>query len=71
MENDRRALNTIYGLRRARKNEVRWVSHGALGYINRHDATGKKFIAIDPPQANIMEWALKELQSTLFYSAGL
>ena len=60
IENDRRALNTFYGLRRARK-EGRWVSHAPLGYINRHDVTGKKFIAIDPPQADIMRWAFKEI----------
>jgi site-specific DNA recombinase len=65
IENDRRALNTFYGLRRARK-EGRWVSHAPLGYINRHDATGKKFIAIDPPQAKIMEWAFKEVAKGLY-----
>jgi site-specific DNA recombinase len=32
IENDRRALNTFYGLRRARK-EGRWVSHARLCYI--------------------------------------
>ncbi|EHQ26578.1 DNA invertase Pin-like site-specific DNA recombinase [Mucilaginibacter gracilis] len=65
IENDRRALNTFYGLRRARK-EGRWVSHAPVGYINRHDATGKKYIAIDPPQAKIMEWAFNEIAKGIY-----
>jgi site-specific DNA recombinase len=65
IENDRRALNTFYGLRRARK-EGRWVSHAPVGYVNRHDASGKKYIAIDPPQAKIMQWAFKEIAKGLF-----
>jgi len=65
IENDRRALNTFYGLRRARK-EGRWVSHAPMGYINRHDATGKKYIAIDPPQAKIIEWAFNELAKGIY-----
>jgi site-specific DNA recombinase len=65
IENDRRALNTFYGLRRARK-EGRWVSHARLCYINRHGTTGKKYIAIDPPQAKIMEWAFKEIAKGIY-----
>ncbi|MDB5115486.1 MAG: site-specific recombinase [Mucilaginibacter sp.] len=65
IENDRRALNTFYGLRRARK-EGRWVSHAPIGYINRHDATGKKFIAIDLPQAKIMKWAFEEIAKGIY-----
>lgn len=65
IENDRRALNTFYGLRRARK-EGRWVSHAPLGYVNRHDVTGKKYIAIDPPQAKIMKWAFNEIAKGIY-----
>lgn len=65
IENDRRALNTFYGLRRARK-EGRWVSHAPLGYVNRHDVTGKKYIAIDPPQAKIMKWAFHEIAKGVY-----
>lgn len=65
IENDRRALNTFYGLRRARK-EGRWVSFAPIGYINRHDATGKKYIAIDQPQAKIMAWAFKEIAKNIY-----
>ncbi|RWY55396.1 recombinase family protein [Mucilaginibacter gilvus] len=65
IENDRRALNTFYGLRRARK-EGRWVSHAPMGYVNRHDISGKKFIAIDPPQAKIIQWAFKEVSKSIY-----
>ena len=65
IENDRRALNTFYGLRRARK-EGRWVSHAPLGYVNRHDVTGKKYIAVDPPQAKIMKWAFNEIAKGIY-----
>ena len=65
IENDRRALNTFYGLRRARK-EGRWVAHAPLGYTNRHDVSGKKYIAVDPPQAEIMVWAFQELAKGIY-----
>ncbi|MEB0262830.1 recombinase family protein [Mucilaginibacter sp. 5C4] len=65
IENDRRALNTFFGLRRARK-EGRWVSHAPMGYNNRHDVSGKKFIAIDPPQAKIIVWAFKEIAKGIY-----
>ncbi len=68
IENDRRALNTFYGLRRARK-EGRWTSQAPVGYLNRHDENGKKYIALNPTQAAIMEWAFKELAKGLYSSS--
>lgn len=65
IENDRRALNTFYGLRRAKK-EGRWVSQAPVGYCNRHDERGKKYIAINPPQAKIVKWAFEELAKGLY-----
>lgn len=67
IENDRRALNTFYGLRRAKK-EGRWVSQAPVGYINKHDERGKKYIAINPPQAKIMKWIFEELAKGLYSS---
>jgi site-specific DNA recombinase len=67
IENDRRALNTFYGLRRAKK-EGRWVSQAPVGYVNRHDERGKKYIAINPPQAKIMKWIFEELGKGLYSS---
>ncbi|MGN6177618.1 MAG: recombinase family protein [Mucilaginibacter sp.] len=65
IENDRRALNTFYGMRRARK-EGRWVSQAPIGYKNKHDETGKKYIAIDPEQGPIMRWAFEEIAKGTF-----
>jgi len=65
IENDRRALNTFYGLRRAKK-EGRWVSFAPIGYKNKHDERGKKFIDIDEPQADILRWAFNQLAKGIF-----
>ena len=65
IENDRRALNTFYGMRRARK-EGRWVSHAPIGYKNKHDERGKKYISIDETQGPIMRWAFEEIAKGIF-----
>src|ERR1700712_5546369 len=67
IENDRRALNTFYGLRRAKK-EGGGVSQATFGYVNRHDEGGKKYIAVNPPQAEIMRWIFEELAKGLYSS---
>ncbi|WP_246104195.1 recombinase family protein [Mucilaginibacter corticis] len=67
IENDRRALNTFYGMRRARK-EGRWVSQAPIGYVNKHDERGKKYIGIDEEQGEIMKWAFEELSKGMFPS---
>lgn len=43
VENDRRALNTLVGMRRARK-EGRWISSAPKGFDNKLDDRGKKVI---------------------------
>lgn len=60
VENDRRALNVFYGMRRARK-EGRYISTAPVGYINRHTEDGKKYIAIHEREGNILRWAFSEL----------
>ena len=60
IENDRRALNVFYGMRRARK-EGRYMGHAPIGYINRTDASGRKYIAPDEKQADIIRWSYEEL----------
>ena len=52
VENDRRALNTIYGMRRALK-EGRYMGLAPIGYINRITESGRKYIALDQPQARL------------------
>ena len=65
VENDRRALNTFFGMRRAKK-EGRWMASAPIGYVNRVSETGKKFIAIDEPKAEIIRWAFTEIASGTF-----
>ncbi|MCH7411264.1 recombinase family protein [Belliella sp. DSM 111904] len=60
VENDRRALNTLYGMRRARK-EGRWMGVAPRGYINRTDEAGRKSIVPKEPDASILKWAFEEL----------
>ena len=60
VENDRRALNVFHGMRRARK-EGRYMGLAPIGYINRTDPNGRKYIAPDEPQADIIRWSFEEL----------
>ncbi len=60
VENDRRALNTFYGMRRAKK-EGRVMGIAPYGYINRSKEDGKKYIAVKEPDASHMRWAFHEL----------
>jgi site-specific DNA recombinase len=60
VENDRRALNVTYGMRRAKK-EGRWMGRPPAGYKNRVTENGKKYIAIDEPQASHMRWAFEQI----------
>lgn len=65
IENDRRGLNTFYGIRRARK-EGRWPGLAPVGYINRTAENGKKYISPDGEQAELMKWAFKEISKGKF-----
>ncbi len=65
VENDRRALNVFYGMRRAKK-EGRYMGSAPLGYINRISEDGKKFIAPKPGEAEILAWAFEELARGIF-----
>ena len=60
IENDRRALNVFYGMRRAKK-EGRWVATAPVGYVNRTLEDGKKQIVFKEPQASLLKWAFKEI----------
>ena len=60
VENDRRALNVIYGMRRAKK-EGRYMGLAPVGYINKTDENGRAYIAIQEPQASILRWAFEEI----------
>lgn len=65
VENDRRALNVFHGMRRAKK-EGRYVSQAPIGYINKSQEDGRKYIAVKEPEASIMRWAFNEISKGIF-----
>ncbi len=65
VENDRRALNVIHGMRRARK-EGRYMGLAPIGYTNKTDETGRKFIAPKEPQSDIIRWAFNEIAEGVY-----
>jgi site-specific DNA recombinase len=60
VENDRRALNTFYGMRRARK-EGRYLTTGPYGYVNRTTEAGIKTIVPIEPKAGLIRWAFEQI----------
>src|SRR5690606_8851834 len=60
VENDRRALNVFYGMRRAKK-EGRYMGLAPVAYVNKTDENGRKYIAPKNPDADILKWAFTEL----------
>ncbi len=65
VENDRRALNVTYGMRRAKK-EGRYMGKAPVGYINRSHNDGSKYIAPHEPLASILRWAFEEISNGTF-----
>lgn len=60
IENDRRALNTYNGMRRAKK-EGRLMGKAPYGYINKSREDGSKYIALKEPEASNVRWAFNEI----------
>ena len=60
VENDRRALNVLLGMRKAKK-EGRWMGVAPIGYANKITEDGKKYIAPFEPEASIMKWVFDTL----------
>lgn len=60
VENDRRALNTFHGMRRARK-EGRYMGPAPIGYKNKITEDGKKYIAVKKPEADLVRWCFEQL----------
>ena len=65
VENDRRALNVFHGMRRAKK-EGRWMGTAPVGYTNKTDESGRKYITPKEPEATIMKWVFQELANNHF-----
>lgn len=70
VENDRRALNTIHGLRRAMK-EGRCVWMAPYGYVNKSTETGKKYIEADPKRAVQVLWAFEQIAKGAFSTESI
>jgi site-specific DNA recombinase len=66
VENDRRALNTFFGMRRARK-EGRWMGQAVIGYVNKTTEDGKKYICPKEPDASIIRWCYEQLATGQWY----
>lgn len=65
VENERRALNVFYGMRRAKK-EGRWMGAAPLGYKNKITEDKKKYIAIHDTEGPLLEWAFKQILENNF-----
>lgn len=65
VENDRRSLNVFFGMRRAKK-EGRWMGSIPLGYVNKVDERGKKYIEPIDKDAEILKWAFAELAKGIY-----
>jgi len=59
VENDRRALNTVAGMRRAKK-EGRWVGSAPIGYKNARNERNQP-IVIKSDKAPIVQWIFEEI----------
>lgn len=62
VENDRRALNVFFGMRRAKK-EGRYLGLAPIGFENKSTEEGRKYILAKEPEAGIMNWVFETLKS--------
>jgi site-specific DNA recombinase len=60
VENDRRALNVISGMRRARK-EGRFLGMAPKGYLNQRDEANKPIIVPDPISSSLIREAFEQV----------
>ena len=69
VENDRRSLNTIAGMRRAKK-EGRWIAKAPLGYKMVRNERNQPIVVQEPKTAPIMRWVFEEIANGV-YSAEM
>ncbi|GEP93273.1 recombinase family protein [Chitinophaga terrae (ex Kim and Jung 2007)] len=65
VENDRRSLNVISGMRRARK-EGRYMGVAPFGYKNRITENHEKYIAVHPENAALVRWVFEEIAANRY-----
>lgn len=66
VENDRRALNVLNGMRRAKK-EGRWMGPAPVGYANKVTEDGRKYIAPKEPETTVMKWVFNTLATEQYH----
>jgi site-specific DNA recombinase len=64
-ENCRRGLTTSDGIRRAKK-MGRWAGKAPIGYTNRTEPDGKKFIMPKQPEADHIRWSFEQLATGMY-----
>ena len=69
VENDRRSLNTIAGMRRAKK-EGRWIAKAPAGYKMTRNDRNQPIVVPDPTSAPIIKWIFEEIANSV-YSAEI
>src|SRR3984957_5314734 len=69
VENDRRALNVIVGMRRAKK-EGRWMATAPKGYKNAMDEDNRPII-VPSNDAPIIKWAFEEVAKGVYYAEDI
>jgi site-specific DNA recombinase len=52
-------------MRRAKK-EGRYMGLAPIGYLNKTDEAGRKYIAINEPQAGILRWSFEEIAKGVY-----
>ncbi len=67
VENDRRSLNVIAGMRRAMR-EGRWMCNAPKGYRNSRDEHNKPFI-VPGKDAELVRWAFEQLATGQYHIA--
>ena len=70
VENERRSLNVIAGMRRARS-EGNFMGTAPKGYLNKVSEDGKKYIAPNPLYAPVIQWIFQEIASAKFTTEAI
>lgn len=70
VENDRRALNTFHGIRRARK-EGRYMGMAPFGFANKITENGNKYIASVPKDAALVVWIFEQIAKEAFSTESI
>jgi site-specific DNA recombinase len=64
-ENSRRSINCSDGMRRARK-MGRWPGRAPVGYANKTDSDGRKFIVLKQPEATYVKWSFEQMAKGIY-----